>query len=289
MRLALTARRFRETKSKTLALQAEKEAEQRKEKETQPVKEEVKSSRKSKKESKKTAPDEPPADGPAKALSVPGAGTQVQKWIQRALDMGVPALREEYRGLSKWCPDGMTVDAFKAAQPENKNRCMIIQEEVETIVMLCNLVEQGKLKCFKIKPMSPEEPSVNVSVLRIDFKKDDKPATRDELLSRIRGTQKPIAVHCSAGIGRTGTIVAIEYILECLQHGKDCVDMDKLLKELREQRPWSIQNDLQYLYIHRILLFYFLDKYKAQNKSVLTPENVEKYNKFIEEYDAATR
>ncbi|ETN86776.1 Protein-tyrosine phosphatase [Necator americanus] len=65
-----------------------------------------------------------------------------------------------------------------------------------------------------------------------------------ELLSRIRGTKKPIIVHCSAGIGRTGTIVAIEYILERMQAGVECATMCDLLKELRNQRAYTIQNDL---------------------------------------------
>lgn len=51
-------------------------------------------------------------------------------------------------------------------------------------------------------------------------------------------------VHCSAGIGRTGAIVAIEYILEKLQQGIPCESMDKILKELRNQRPFTIQNDM---------------------------------------------
>ncbi|CAJ0914488.1 unnamed protein product, partial [Mesorhabditis belari] len=319
--------------------------------------------------------------------AVPGAEQQVHKWIQRTLDMGVPALRNEYRQLSKWCPEGMTYDAFKAnqgAQPqrnryqdvpcgdarrvvikfpgapceyihanfvktpqaENRFICtqgplentvvdfwyMVIQEAVETIVMLCNFLETGKTKCHKyfpmekdetmtitpditvtntkIGPMCPEEPSVKLSMLKVKFKKDGKEETRmirhfhwqdwpdrgvppcrltsTELLSRIRDNQKPIVVHCSAGIGRTGTIVAIEHVLESLQYGKECVDMDKLLKELREQRPWSIQNDLQYLYIHRILLYYFLEKHKAKNQALLTPDNQAKYKQFSEEYEKAT-
>lgn len=64
------------------------------------------------------------------------------------------------------------------------------------------------------------------------------------LLSSVRKTKKPIIVHCSAGIGRTGAIVAIEFILERLQNGISCESMEQILKDLRDQRPYSIQNEL---------------------------------------------
>ncbi|KAK6735477.1 hypothetical protein RB195_018595 [Necator americanus] len=109
-----------------------------------------------------------------------------------------------------------------------------------------------------------------------------------ELLSRVRGTTKPIVVHCSAGIGRTGTIVAIEYILERMQAGHECAAMNDLLKELRNQRAYTIQNDLQYLYIHRVMLCYFLEKHRNRYEAILTEENKAKYKKFVEDYNMAT-
>ena len=55
----------------------------------------------------------------------------------------------------------------------------------------------------------------------------------------------PIIVHCSAGIGRTGSIVLIEYTLETLLAGKEIRNMNELLTNLRKQRAASVQTDLQ--------------------------------------------
>jgi protein-tyrosine phosphatase len=104
------------------------------------------------------------------------------------------------------------------------------------------------------------------------------------LLSFVRGSKKPIIVHCSAGIGRTGSIVAIEFILERMQSGIPCEAMDQILKDLRDQRPYSIQTDLQYLFVHRIILFYFVEKHKVGNSE----GTMVKYKKFVEDYDRVT-
>lgn len=46
---------------------------------------------------------------------------KVQRWVNRALDMGVPRLMEEFKySLSKWQPEGMTVNAFLANRDKNR-------------------------------------------------------------------------------------------------------------------------------------------------------------------------
>uniref|UniRef100_A0A915PH41 Uncharacterized protein n=1 Tax=Setaria digitata TaxID=48799 RepID=A0A915PH41_9BILA len=65
--------------------------------------------------------------------------------------------------------------------------------------------------------------------------------------------RKPIIVHCSAGIGRTGTFVAVEMAMAKLRRNEACVVVD-ISKKLREQRLHAIQNDLQYLFIYRMVI-----------------------------------
>ncbi|CAD6190860.1 unnamed protein product [Caenorhabditis auriculariae] len=105
-----------------------------------------------------------------------------------------------------------------------------------------------------------------------------------ELLSCVRGTPNPIVIHCSAGIGRTGTIVAIEYILEKMVKGVIPLSMFEILKELRAQRAFTIQNDIQYLFVHRVILGYFLEKHGGK---YFKEEYTERFKKFCEEYEQA--
>lgn len=204
---------------------------------------------------------------------------------------------------------------------------MIVQNKVEQVVMLCKTIEMGKLKCAQYWPVAQGERRDFPSGLSVENVSGTKPMERDgeiqitmlnvtfsgqtmpvrhlhwtdwpdrgvppckltslELLSAVRGSRVPIVVHCSAGIGRTGTIVAIEYILEKIAENKQCPPMPDLVKQIRDQRAFSIQNDVQYLYIHRVMLNYFLEKYKEKYASILTQENVAKYEKFVKDYNAA--
>lgn len=52
----------------------------------------------------------------------------------------------------------------------------------------------------------------------------------------------PVLVHCSAGIGRTGTFIAIDMLLDNLaKHTTGTIDIFDLVQRLRKQRPGSVQ------------------------------------------------
>ncbi|KAM4567960.1 tyrosine-protein phosphatase non-receptor type 6 isoform 1-T1 [Fundulus diaphanus] len=62
----------------------------------------------------------------------------------------------------------------------------------------------------------------------------------------------PMIIHCSAGIGRTGTIVVIDMILETIDTiGLDCdIDIPKYIQMVREQRSGMVQTEAQYKFIY---------------------------------------
>ncbi|XP_077462842.1 receptor-type tyrosine-protein phosphatase C isoform X2 [Stigmatopora argus] len=63
----------------------------------------------------------------------------------------------------------------------------------------------------------------------------------------------PIVVHCSAGVGRTGTYMGIDAMMECLEaEGK--VDIYGYVFNLRKHRCLMVQVEAQYILIHQALL-----------------------------------
>ncbi|XP_043110040.1 receptor-type tyrosine-protein phosphatase epsilon isoform X3 [Puntigrus tetrazona] len=67
----------------------------------------------------------------------------------------------------------------------------------------------------------------------------------------------PIVVHCSAGVGRTGTFIVIDGMID-MMYAEKKVDVFGFVSRIREQRSQLIQTDLQYSFIYQALLEYFL-------------------------------
>ncbi|KAJ0066330.1 hypothetical protein NL108_011153, partial [Boleophthalmus pectinirostris] len=65
-------------------------------------------------------------------------------------------------------------------------------------------------------------------------------------------TAGPMIIHCSAGIGRTGTIVVIDMIIDTITTiGLDCdLDISKIIQMVREQRSGMVQTEAQYKFIY---------------------------------------
>ncbi|XP_023948679.2 tyrosine-protein phosphatase corkscrew [Bicyclus anynana] len=68
--------------------------------------------------------------------------------------------------------------------------------------------------------------------------------------------QVVVCVHCSAGIGRTGTFIVIDMLLDQIRkEGFDCeIDVHRTVQMVRDQRSGMVQNEAQYKFIYMALL-----------------------------------
>ncbi|VDK88533.1 unnamed protein product [Litomosoides sigmodontis] len=165
---------------------------------------------------------------------------------------------------------------------------MIWQESCRSIVMLCNIMECGKKKCEQYWPAEEGE-SKEYGTLKVTCNRviqEEKMLTISNLvitngskklilehiawndwpdrgvpnnflapfrlLQRIKN-QIHVVIHCSAGIGRTGTVVGLDIADSMFNDGMK-VTMRDVIRELRLQRHGSVQTDIQYVYIHRCIL-----------------------------------
>ncbi|TMS38289.1 hypothetical protein L596_005050 [Steinernema carpocapsae] len=89
-----------------------------------------------------------------------------------------------------------------------------------------------------------------------------------ELMCKIHGANpSTILIHCSAGCGRTGTIIAINTIREqILAKSIKHLNLYELVIELRKTRLSMVQTSDQYHFLHKCVVFYckrYLDEAAA--------------------------
>ncbi|XP_066925636.1 receptor-type tyrosine-protein phosphatase S-like [Clytia hemisphaerica] len=88
----------------------------------------------------------------------------------------------------------------------------------------------------------PEFPS-DILSLRHKIRKDHP----------VNMTHSPILVHCSAGVGRTGTFICIDNLLQ-LAAEENIVDVFNFVNFMRTRRIHMVQTEEQYMFIYKSLL-----------------------------------
>ncbi|XP_055843450.1 tyrosine-protein phosphatase non-receptor type 9 isoform X1 [Episyrphus balteatus] len=74
----------------------------------------------------------------------------------------------------------------------------------------------------------------------------------------------PIVVHCSAGIGRTGTFITLDICISRLED-VGTADIRGTVEKIRSQRAYSIQMPDQYVFCHLALIEYALSRGMLQS------------------------
>lgn len=99
------------------------------------------------------------------------------------------------------------------------------------------------------------------TVLQYHFKKwpdHDCPQNTMDLIKflTIIKTEKrssaPIVIHCSAGVGRTGTLIALDVLIQKIKDEKK-VNVFEVVKKLRQQRVKMVQTLEQYKFIYKCI------------------------------------
>lgn len=184
---------------------------------------------------------------------------------------------------------------------------MCIEYDVQFIVMLCNVEEEGKKKCAKywdrkftnyevLKRIETTILKEGILLRRLKIKKEKE--NIEKIIDQIQFTcwddhegldyeyfekiiliideiekykndnlNSPIIVHCSAGVGRTGTFICLFMIYkelkEQLKNNKNTeikFSIMNLVRKIKEMRIYSVENEDQYAMLY-MFANYLLVKY----------------------------
>nr|KAG5710302.1 hypothetical protein BaRGS_009018 [Batillaria attramentaria] len=167
---------------------------------------------------------------------------------------------------------------------------MVWKESAKTLIMLTNLTETGKKKCEQYWPDEGCEEYGPISVQLLDTDELPDFTIRTFLLTKggqskylkqfhfttwpdhgvprfghslllfrqkIRAYDNldngPVIIHCSAGVGRTGTYIAVDTQLERAR-AEGIIDVHNFVQQMRTQRVNMVQSFEQYVFVYDSLL-----------------------------------
>ena len=172
----------------------------------------------------------------------------------------------EGRNAIYWPKEADKPMEFKEKNSDNKIKVELIEKEdlipdavdLKTFKVNGDLeVKQMHILCWQDHGM-PNDPNLSYDIfyLMINYIKKE----------REENNKAPIVVHCSAGVGRTGTVIAIYIILFCLEYlkklGKPLImNVFNVVRKLREQRYSLVTDTDQYQFIYDFSLDWIKKNY----------------------------
>uniref|UniRef100_A0A7N6C433 Protein tyrosine phosphatase non-receptor type 13 n=1 Tax=Anabas testudineus TaxID=64144 RepID=A0A7N6C433_ANATE len=171
---------------------------------------------------------------------------------------------------------------------------MVWEQKSNVIAMMTQEVEGGKVKCQRYWPDTPRTAEMVDDRLQLTLIKDQyldnfvirlfevkdvqtneiqlvthlnytgwpdhgTPTQPEQLLtfiSYMRHVHRsgPIITHCSAGIGRSGTLICIDVVLGLISKDAD-FDISDVVRNMRLQRHGMIQTEDQYIFCYQVILY----------------------------------
>uniref|UniRef100_A0AAR2IUA4 Protein tyrosine phosphatase non-receptor type 13 n=1 Tax=Pygocentrus nattereri TaxID=42514 RepID=A0AAR2IUA4_PYGNA len=171
---------------------------------------------------------------------------------------------------------------------------MVWEQKSNVIAMMTQEVEGGKIKCQRYWPDTPRTAEMVDERLQITLVKDQHldnfiirlievkdiqtneiqrvthlnytgwpdhgtPTQPEQLLTFISYMRHihqsgPIITHCSAGIGRSGTLICIDVVLGLISKDAD-FDISDVVRTMRLQRQGMVQTEDQYIFCYQVILY----------------------------------
>ncbi|XP_035663452.1 tyrosine-protein phosphatase 10D-like [Branchiostoma floridae] len=183
---------------------------------------------------------------------------------------------------------------------------MVWEQNSRVIVMLTQCWERGKAKCERYWPEDEEPVFYGDIVVKMlsENKEDDWTCREFELannshsrcvrqyqftswpdhgvpedtkasLEFVRMVRRnigegagPAVIHCSAGVGRTGTFITLDRLMQHMED-HDHVDIFGIVHQMRLYRVFMVQTQEQYIFIHQCIMDLLQESTPAKRRSTI--------------------
>jgi len=140
------------------------------------------------------------------------------------------------------------------------------------------------IRKFDLSHASSSTSRVIVHIQYISWPDRTAPSSCEELIQLVQltrvmynqysnkgcDTPSPILIHCSAGVGRTGTYICVDQVMKVIdkQTAAD-IDVFHTVYQLRRDRRYMVQTRAQYEYVYRCIVTYLQQRDKLENQNIV--------------------
>ncbi|GMR37642.1 hypothetical protein PMAYCL1PPCAC_07837 [Pristionchus mayeri] len=145
----------------------------------------------------------------------------------------------------------------------DKNNLSLVFGDIEVTLLSETESTDLAIREFRLTPLSNPAAARSITHFHYttwpDFNVPETPHGILRLISIFRRklphdpANKPVVVHCSAGVGRSGTFIALDRLLVDLERGR-ALDPFGTVCEMRMDRSQMVQSEIQYIFLHQALL-----------------------------------
>ncbi|KAM4807873.1 tyrosine-protein phosphatase non-receptor type 13 [Rhinophrynus dorsalis] len=151
--------------------------------------------------------------------------------------------------------------------PDEPGRALNISEYLQLTLMKMQQLESFVLRVFELHDVQTGEVRHVAHLNFTAWPDHDTPTDPNQLLTFISYMRHiyqsgPIITHCSAGIGRSGTLICIDVMLGLMSKDLE-FDISDLVRTMRLQRHGMIQTEEQYIFCYQVIL-YILKRLQAE-------------------------
>ncbi|EYB90795.1 hypothetical protein Y032_0214g2337 [Ancylostoma ceylanicum] len=175
---------------------------------------------------------------------------------QMAWEQGCPAII----ALTKCVEKGR--DKCHQYWPDNEHSS-VVYADIEVTVLSESTFDDFTIRELRMKKLHESAPPRTIRHFHYmawpDFGVPDHPEGIIRFALKYRSRiphspqNRPTIVHCSAGVGRSGTFIAIDRLLQTIQIDRP-IDVFGIVHEMRLERCHMVQNEQQYIFIHHCIL-----------------------------------
>ncbi|XP_026152952.1 tyrosine-protein phosphatase non-receptor type 13 isoform X2 [Mastacembelus armatus] len=143
--------------------------------------------------------------------------------------------------------------------PDTRRTAEMVDDRLQIMLIKDQYLDHFVIRLIEVKDVQTNEVQYVTHLNYTGWPDHGTPSQPEQLLtfiSYMRHVHRsgPIITHCSAGIGRSGTLICIDVVLGLISKDAD-FDISDVVRTMRLQRQGMVQTEDQYIFCYQVILY----------------------------------